>query len=114
MLVTEQDREASHALTADDADFDRLLPDAVCHNGGKTALGKIDAVDPPLLLLQDIADRKLNVFKVGFDEPEIVVGQTRQNKIGLAVCYGSSLVGARALRISSAVRALDMADDERQ
>src|ERR1700730_14703826 len=70
-LVTQQNREASHTLTANDADFDRFFSGAVCDDGGKTALGKIDAVDPPVRLLQHLPDRQINVFKVGFDEPEI-------------------------------------------
>ena len=29
----------------------------------------------------------INVFKIGFDEPEIAAGETGQNKIGLAGCH---------------------------
>jgi hypothetical protein len=70
-----------------------FFPGPVCDDGGKTALGKINAVDAPVRLLQDLADREINVFKVGCDEPKIAIGQTRQDKIGLAVCHGASLVG---------------------
>jgi hypothetical protein len=61
---------------ADDADFDRVLPRAIGDDGSKTALGKIDAVDAPLRPLRHLADGKINVFKIGLDEPEIAVAET--------------------------------------
>ena len=65
-------------------------------------------------LLQDLADREINFFKVGLDEPEIATGQTRQNKIGLAVCHSLSPLRGKSAAHLSAVRALEIADDRPQ
>ena len=85
--MAEQNREAGHALTADDADFDRLLSAAVGDDGGKAALGKIDAVDPPVRLLQDLADRKVHVFEVGFDELKSLSVRRDRMRLVLAGCH---------------------------
>ena len=51
----------------------------------------------------------MNVFKVGFNEPEITVGQTRQYKIGLAACHWLFPRRGKSAAHLSAVRALVMA-----
>ena len=56
-ILTQHQRQAGHALAADDANLNARLADAVSDDGGKAALDEIDTVDAGIGRLQLGKDR---------------------------------------------------------
>ena len=62
-------RKAGHSFTSDYPDFESML--AVGDDRGEAALGEVDMRNPLVARVQLLPHRKVNCFKVGFEQAEV-------------------------------------------
>lgn len=78
--IAQQQRYARHAIAADHADLDWIVP--VGDHGGDAAVKEIDTLDAPVAGLQLLANRQVDGFEMRLEESRIGARQARQQLVG--------------------------------
>ena len=84
-FAAKHDRQASHALAADDADLDARFVVFTGNHGGKTGFDEIDLIDAFLARLELLSDREIDGSEVGLEQPEVIGREAGENTVGVVV-----------------------------
>ena len=77
----QQDGQAGHAFTADNADFDIVMGAGADHHRGEAGVDEVNVLDGAIAQFELAAYRQFHGFEVGLQQREIVRRETRKNPV---------------------------------
>ena len=105
-VAAQHHRQAGHALTTDEADFDGMFAISIGHDRGEPAVGKVDGFDRPTTPFQDLEERQIGGLQMRLEQLKVSVRQTRQDEVFVGKGHGSSPAWGKSTWHLPAVRAL--------
>ena len=101
-VAAQHHRQAGHALTTDEADFDGMFAISIGHDRGEPAVGKVDGFDRPTTPLQHFKERQIGGLQMRFEQLKVSADRRDRMRFLWEGPLAMALLplGARALGIS--------------